>query len=261
MASGEGEEGGWGLFEEPADFRPKTPPPTEVTQRLVDGSEARLRLVGSHPLWGHYLWNAAPTMADYLQTYASHFVRGKSILELGAAAGLPSIAADRAGAAHVVATDYPDPDLMENLHTNLEQNACTNASARGYIWGADSAPLLEDVPSYDVVLMSDLIFNHQAHPALLDTCDACLTRDAARAPCVLVFFSHHRPHLADKDQHFFTLAEERGYRCEKIREWKLQVCSVSDPAYVSRRSRRCHGPCYRARLAADTCAMRRARAR
>ena len=41
MASGEGEEGGWGLFEEPADFRPKTPPPTEVTQRLVDGSEAR----------------------------------------------------------------------------------------------------------------------------------------------------------------------------------------------------------------------------
>ncbi|WFD43956.1 nicotinamide N-methyltransferase [Malassezia psittaci] len=90
------EENQWDLFQEPEGFRPKTPPPTEVLQRLYDGTEVRLKLVGSHPLWGHHLWNAAPVMADYLQEYAEHFCAGRVILELGAAAGLPSIAADRA---------------------------------------------------------------------------------------------------------------------------------------------------------------------
>lgn len=237
----EDEAGAWGLFDEPDGFRPKTPPPTEVVQRLHDGSDVRLRLVGSHPLWGHYLWNAAPTMATYLQEHADRYVRGRALLELGAAAGLPSIAADRAGAAIVVATDYPDPDLMQNLAHNLTHNACTHATAHGYIWGADAAPLRALVPhDYDVVLMSDLIFNHQAHEALLDTCDACLTRDAARAPCALVFFSHHRPHLAEKDAHFFTRAGARGYGCEKIGEWHLEVCTprgAKNAAHVSRRPR------------------------
>ena len=64
----EGEdENQWDLFQEPDDFRPKTPPPTEVLQHLYDGTEVRLKLVGSHPLWGHHLWNAAPVMADYLR--------------------------------------------------------------------------------------------------------------------------------------------------------------------------------------------------
>ncbi|KAI3624452.1 EFM7 [Malassezia furfur] len=186
----EDEAGAWGLFDEPDGFRPKTPPPTEVVQRLHDGSDVRLRLVGSHPLWGHYLWNAAPTMATYLQEHADRY----------------------------------------NLAHNLTHNACTHATAHGYIWGADAAPLRALVPhDYDVVLMSDLIFNHQAHEALLDTCDACLTRDAARAPCALVFFSHHRPHLAEKDAHFFTRAGARGYGCEKIGEWHLEPMFPEDP--------------------------------
>ena len=65
------DEEGWALFEEPKDFRPPTPPPTEVQHTCLDGDVITLRLVGSHPLWGHYLWNAAPTLSTYLEEHAS----------------------------------------------------------------------------------------------------------------------------------------------------------------------------------------------
>lgn len=214
-----GDEDGWGIFDEPADFRPPTPPPTETVHMLKSGENVHLRLVGSHPLWGHYLWNAAPTLAAYLEAH-SDLVRGRSVLELGAASGLPSIAADRLGASVVVATDYPDPDLMRNLEHNLVSNRCTRSHAIGFIWGADPAPLLAHASSFDLVLMSDLIFNHQAHPALLDTLAACLApRGEAH-----VFFSHHRPHLAHRDMAFFDLAQTRGFDCRHVGAWKLEVC-------------------------------------
>lgn len=216
-------DGDWGLFEEPADFRPPTPPPTTVEESLPgEDGPLRIRLVGSHPLWGQYVWNAAPTLCEYLHANPS-LIQGRSVLELGAAAGVPSIWSARHGAARVVATDYPDPDLLNNLRINMEL-AGDAGRVEGYIWGADPAPLLSE-GQYDVVFMSDLIFNHQAHAALLNTCDSCL-KDGAPA---LVFFSHHRPHLADRDMAFFSLAEQRGYTCTQVGSWRVQPMFPEDP--------------------------------
>lgn len=44
------------------------------------------------------------------------------MLELGAGAGLPGIVSAIKGAATVVVTDYPDPDLIENIAHNI--NTC-----------------------------------------------------------------------------------------------------------------------------------------
>jgi nicotinamide N-methyltransferase len=46
-------------------------------------------------------------------------VEGKTVLELGAGGGLPSLVCALNGAAQVVVTDYPDADLIENLRYNI----------------------------------------------------------------------------------------------------------------------------------------------
>lgn len=46
-------------------------------------------------------------------------VKGKTVLELGAGGGLPSLVCALNGAAQVVVTDYPDADLIENLRYNV----------------------------------------------------------------------------------------------------------------------------------------------
>lgn len=46
-------------------------------------------------------------------------MRGKSVLELGAGSGLPSLVCALNGAVPVVVTDYPDPELVDNLRYNI----------------------------------------------------------------------------------------------------------------------------------------------
>ncbi|KAN0065834.1 Protein N-terminal and lysine N-methyltransferase efm7 [Thecaphora frezii] len=241
------------MFAEPEGFRPKTPPPT-VTYYDFPGSDAKLtlHLVGSHPLWGHLAWNASFVMADFLCAHANTLTKGRKVLELGAAAGLPSIVCNWVEASHVVASDYPDPDLLGNLVKNIafncgEDNKSTfkgpgYAAAEGFIWGTDPTKVLSHLSAdgsekFDLILLSDLVFNHQAHPALLDTCERCLadplSADEAdkdlRTPCVLVFFTHHRPHLANKDMGFFDLAEAKGWKVQKLGEWFREPMFPDDP--------------------------------
>ncbi|CBQ73443.1 conserved hypothetical protein [Sporisorium reilianum SRZ2] len=242
------------MFDEPEDFRPKTPPPT-VTFYEFPGtlSKVTLNLVGAHPLWGHLAWNASFILSDFLCAHALTLTKGKRVLELGAAAGLPSIVCNWASASHVVATDYPDHALIDNLTKNVVLNCQDDASplrgpgksfVEGYIWGRDPSSLLEKVADdqgkpgkFDLILLSDLVFNHQAHPALLETCEACIADaepsaemdGAMSTPCVLVFFTHHRPHLAYKDMQFFDMAEVKGWRFEKLGEWFREPMFPEDP--------------------------------
>lgn len=98
--------------------------------------------------------------------------------------------------------------------------------------------------------MSDLVFNHSQvseslwhihcqranvcftifqHDALLTTCEGVIAPSQPEsknpAPQVLVFFTHHRPHLAHKDMDFFEKAKERGWRCEEILTERFSVRS------------------------------------
>jgi hypothetical protein len=102
--------------------------------------------------------------------------------------------------------------------------------------------------------MSDLVFNHSQvcllrkvvpfrdltlrmqHDALLKTSELTLQSrgDDARAinaaldpePCLLVFYTHHRPHLAERDLEFFRKASARGWVCVEIITEKFPVSSV-----------------------------------
>ncbi|KAN0135611.1 nicotinamide n-methyltransferase, partial [Lactarius tabidus] len=93
-----------------------------------------------------------------------------------------------------------------------------HVAVRGHIWGRPVEPLLEPLSTtmtgakFDLILLSDLIFNHAEHHASLWTCEHKL----APRGCVLVFYTHHRPHLAERDMRFFDLAGETEWTCEKV---------------------------------------------
>ncbi|KAI6127015.1 hypothetical protein F5141DRAFT_1186259 [Pisolithus sp. B1] len=172
-------------------------------------SEVAIRLVGSHPLWGHYLWNASVAVAEYLESNRDS-VRGRFVLELGAGGGLPGIVSAQIGAEMVVLTDYPDRELIDNLTYNVDHNVSptgrTKVDVMGYVWGHKVDDLLAVLPStrkswrlFDLIILSDL------EPP-----------SNQPAPCVLVFYSHHRPHLAHRDLDFFNKARSQGWVCEKI---------------------------------------------
>ncbi|KAK0547653.1 Protein N-terminal and lysine N-methyltransferase efm7 [Tilletia horrida] len=203
----EDEEQSFDMFQEPDTFRPGTPPNTKANWELrIPGSTAAesettipisMTLVGHSPLWGHLLWPASQHLSSYLAepVHRARFVQDKSVLELGAAAGVPSIACAILGAHYVCSTDYPDPDLIRVLASNVEpwgqrqieiggQERRTGVvETVGYRWGADVGEVLEHLsrasatqsdsekPYFNTVILSDLIFNHQAHEALLDTCE------------------------------------------------------------------------------------------
>ncbi|KAF9586706.1 nicotinamide n-methyltransferase [Lunasporangiospora selenospora] len=225
-SASEGEMGG--MFAEPAEFNPPPPEPTfETFTRHGDKTpqEIRLRLVGSHPLWGHHLWNAAKVFASYLDSHPEYSLN-KSILELGAGAALPSFIAAVNGASKVVITDYPDQDLISNIEFNAKEAMPTQVAngtvvVQGYLWGSNTRPLLahlnpstdnahstaaETTPKqqlFDTIILSDLVFNHSQHRSMLKTCKETLKPGTGR---VFVFLTHHRPWLADADDKFFEVA-------------------------------------------------------
>ncbi|KAK2459829.1 hypothetical protein APHAL10511_008150 [Amanita phalloides] len=207
--------------------------------------QIEIRLVGSHCLWGHYLWNAARAFATYLDQNPRLY-RHRSVLELGAGGGLPGIVTAKNGARKVVLTDYPDEPLLDNLRHNVEVNIPDTlrhvVEVEGYIWGRNVSSLLRRLPDplvqsgsgFDLVILSDLIFNHSQHEALLSTCEQVLARscndnDDATPPCILVFYSHNRPGLAHKDMVFFHLAKQKGWTCEEVLKRKYAPMFPDDP--------------------------------
>jgi EEF1A N-terminal glycine/lysine methyltransferase len=228
------------LFNEPQDFYPPSPKPTTEKHTLLSGRELSLRLVGHNPLWGHHLWNAGRVISTYLESQAS-LIKGKTVLELGAGAGLPSLVCAILGAKTVVVTDFPDPDLIENIRYNIEHcqeptvvgdeiDIKTVASAEGYLWGANPTHLLahialnnsthaasaEGSPCFDILILADLLFNHSEHAKLISTVKQTLSR--SQSSKAFVFFTPYRPWLLEKDLAFFDLAREAGFNVERVLE-------------------------------------------
>ncbi|EME48822.1 hypothetical protein DOTSEDRAFT_67766 [Dothistroma septosporum NZE10] len=237
MAESDGEEA-FDLFQEPDDYYHKEKPPTQVQHQTLDGETLTLRLVGQNPLWGHLLWQAGRTIAKYLEEHKSELVQNKTVLELGAGAGLPSLICAINGARAVVVTDYPDPELVENLQLNIEGCASLpqppTVQAAGYLWGADTAELQKLVPEteeedgFDLLILADLLFNHSEHAKLLQSIQRTLkkTLDAQ----ALVFFTPYRPWLLEKDLAFFDLVREGGFVVEQILEHVMEeVMFDEDP--------------------------------
>ncbi len=221
------------LFQDPEGYYPPSPPPTSQTFTLQSGKTLTLHLVGSSPLEAHRLWNGSRIISEYFETHP-HEVRDRCVLELGAGAGLPSLVCAILGARKVVVTDYPDPDLVDNMKKNIfaceliptaEDNPQESIIvADGYVWGADPAHLLAHLQTvgsskFDVLILADLLFRHSEHGKLVSTIEETLCRRSGSK--AFVFFTSYRPWLKHKDLAFFDIARERGFIVDKILEKKM----------------------------------------
>ncbi|KAL2266111.1 hypothetical protein VTJ83DRAFT_5463 [Remersonia thermophila] len=227
------------LFADPPGFYPPSPPSKTTTYTTPAGAAITLHLVGHSPLEAHHLWNGARVMADVFHADPS-LVAGRTVLELGAGAGLPSLVAAALGARRVVVTDFPDPELLEVLWRNVRgcalipgvgpggevDDARLAVAVEGYVWGADPARVLRHLDEadrrrgFDVLVLADLLFRHSEHGNMLKTVRATLRR--RRASRAYVVFTSYRPWLQHKDLAFFDLARERGFVVEKVLERKTE---------------------------------------
>ncbi|KAF2484094.1 hypothetical protein BDY17DRAFT_294968 [Neohortaea acidophila] len=238
------QDGELNIFEAPEGYYPPEKQPTSASYRTLSGVELRLRLIGHSPLWGHLLWNAGRTLATYLEQHAQTLIANKTVLELGAGAGLPSLICALHGAQKVLVTDYPEAELIENLRLNVASHAHLFPQAKGegviyaegYLWGAEARGLLDYLSpaapgsqaGFDLLILGDLLFNHSEHAKLLSTVRFTLKRSASAQ--ALVFFTPYRPWLLEADLAFFDLARAGGFVVEKLMEHVMeQVMFDEDP--------------------------------
>lgn len=163
---------------------------------------------------------------------------GKTVLEIGAAAGVPSIVSAILGARTVVMTDYPDPDLVRNMRYNAELAVpVINAEqsslyVEGYKWGNTVEPLVAHLPegqtTFDTLIMADVVYSHREHGNLIKTMQMTLKK--APESVALVIFTPYQPWLLPKTEKFFPLAEENGFTVTKIFEKVMdEVLFENDP--------------------------------
>ncbi|OAX83636.1 hypothetical protein ACJ72_02005 [Emergomyces africanus] len=247
------------LFQDPDGFLAPAKEATFEEYTMRSGQKLKLRLVGANrfPIEGFLLWNAGKASADYLESRARKWVEGKDILELGAGAGLPSLICAILGARTAVVTDYPDPDLVENMRINAQacesllslgeagavghsqKQSSSPLRVEGYKWGADPETVLRHIPidagvgvdsrrGFDLLILADVIYNHPQHGELIESVRHTLkrTRDAV----AFVVFTPYQPWLFEKIVAFFPLVEESGFVVTKLFEKLVEkVMFEEDP--------------------------------
>jgi nicotinamide N-methyltransferase len=142
------------------------PPMAALKCKPVAPIRLRLPAPEEWDLMAHFVWESSIKMAD-LVAQGVIDCRGKRVLEVGAGAGLPSIVSAYAGAALVVATDYPEETVIDALRDNVRGNTtgpvapCSGGGdgkggeetatlcdthILGHGWGTDASPLLSLLP-------------------------------------------------------------------------------------------------------------------
>jgi EEF1A N-terminal glycine/lysine methyltransferase len=181
-------------------------------------------------LFAKDIWYGAVLMAEYFRDHPTIFA-GKSVIELAAAAALPSIVAFKLDARLVVATDYPNEELITNINKQFTMNnietistsSKAHAIAAPHLWGdINNIDTLMSLTlkhtnrrGYDVLLLAEFLWwdTHSQHDNILKSCDALLNENGV----VYASWSHHNPGREHLDLEFFERAQrDYGFTVEKI---------------------------------------------
>jgi predicted nicotinamide N-methyase len=139
-------------------------------------TEEALEQIGLPPPFWAFAWAGGQALARYVLDHPDS-VKGRRVLDLASGSGLVAIAAARAGAAPVVASDI-DPIAETAIALNTAANGtCADVTIRDML--DDPAP---PVACYDVILVGDLFYEQGTAARTL----AFLERHAALGAEVLI---------------------------------------------------------------------------
>ena len=124
---------------------------------------------------GVAVWNSALLLVrlmDVITVKDPPWLHGKTILELGCGTGVASIAMQKLGASHVIATDG-NQNVMELTRTNVEYNNVSNTVKVSELqWGFMNA--IDFCDTADIVIGSDLTYNSGTWRILSETISTVL---------------------------------------------------------------------------------------
>ncbi|RZU31993.1 putative nicotinamide N-methyase [Blastococcus saxobsidens] len=120
------------------------------------------------PFWAA-AWPGGQALARYLLDHPE-LVAGRSVLDLGAGSGLVAVAAVRAGAASVLASDV-DPFALTAITVNAERNGAGGITPVGDVLGGEP-------PDVAVVVAGDVCYDREMTGRVLPFLDAARARGA-----------------------------------------------------------------------------------
>jgi predicted nicotinamide N-methyase len=118
------------------------------------------------PYWAD-LWPSAQVLAEEVRTLR---LRGQRVLELGCGLGLVAIGATLAGA-DVTATDYYE-DALLFAQLNVREATGRGIATRMVNW----VEMPKDLGRFDVVLASDVLYEHRYAPLVANAIASTLVR-------------------------------------------------------------------------------------
>jgi predicted nicotinamide N-methyase len=135
---------------------------------LWEAMEERGASTSEPPFWAA-AWPGGQALARYVLDHPG-LVAGRSVLDLGSGSGLVAVAAARAGAGRVVASEI-DPFGLTAIGLNAEVNGTPQVTAVGDVLGGEP-------PDVDVVLAGDVCYDRAMTERVLPFLDAARARGA-----------------------------------------------------------------------------------
>ncbi|KAJ4952265.1 hypothetical protein NE237_029097 [Protea cynaroides] len=123
-------------------------------------------------LTGSWVWHSSLFLSEWMANHGllDFDLHGRTVVELGAGAGLPGLTAALLGAKRVILTDVAQ--LLPGLRKNVEVNSLEDrVEVRELVWGVDESQASDDseLGNVDLVLMSDVFFGASETAALAKT--------------------------------------------------------------------------------------------
>jgi predicted nicotinamide N-methyase len=115
-----------------------------------------------------FIWPSSLVLSSYVASN-HHIFKDKSILEISAGVGLPSIMAAKVGARNCIITeqgiDNKDNLILENIRKNVTSNSVDHiCNVSSLQWG-----IITEVPYCDIILGSDLFYSTESFNDILSS--------------------------------------------------------------------------------------------